>query len=138
MKKWIMPIAVVAISILAVNVATPICLADGSRIEIEGKLEGENNHRIYRLGDLHKGDEVKVAITNLRGDGNLIVYFSDRLLLNPFTANKKIFSFPGDATFEAPEDGNYYLQVGCTSGETVIYKGYATIENRNNTKGGGK
>lgn len=117
-----------------------ICLADQKRIEIGDKLKntgaGLGYGDQYIIGKLHKGDKVKVVITNLRGDGNLLVYFSNSLLLTPLTADKTTFSFPGDTTFVAPEDGNYYLVFYCVSGEKVIFKGYVTSNNRSNTIGG--
>ena len=136
-----MPIGlIVVICILTASVAMPICLAAHDRIEIGNKLEnrgaGLGYGDLYTIGELYKGDKVKVVITNLRGDGDLLVYFSKSLLLNPLTADETTFSFPGDATFIAPEDGNYYLVFYCISGEKVIFKGYATANNRSNTKGG--
>ena len=78
MKKWIMPIAVVAICILATSVAMPICLADQNRIEIDGVLDEvssedilPNTYDLYNLGNLHKGNEVRVVMTELRGSGDL-------------------------------------------------------------------
>ena len=73
MKKWIMPIGlIVVICILAMNMAMPICLADQNRTKIEGRL-AVNDEWIYDydLGELCKGDEIKVAITDMSGDGNI-------------------------------------------------------------------
>ena len=82
MKKWIMPIAVVAICILAASVAMPICLADQNRIEIEGKLEvGVNQNPLtadeYNIGELHKGDKIKVVMSDMRGDGDIKVLLAN-------------------------------------------------------------
>ena len=82
MKKWMMPIGlIVAICILTASVATPICLADQNRIEIEGKLDQSSSDVIppnvydhYELGNLYEGDRAKVVMTSLRGDGNVAVH----------------------------------------------------------------
>ena len=55
----------------------PICLADQHRIEIEGVLKTEDGSPVdidyHELGELHKGDEIKVVISNIRGDGDILV-----------------------------------------------------------------
>ena len=78
MKKWIMPIAVVAICILAASVAMPICLADQHRIEIEGKLVVDKHRNslgidTYKIGELHEGDKIKVVISHMREGGDIKV-----------------------------------------------------------------
>ena len=121
----------------------PICLADQNRIEIGGKLKHRGSDVgygyfyafRYTLGELHEGDEVKVVITDLRGDGDLLVYFSNLLLPNPLTSDKTTFSFPSDATFVVPEDGNYSLVFHCIFGEKTIFKGYANVIANNRIEG---
>ena len=133
MKKWIIPIAVLVVCVLAGTLAMPISLAAHNTIKVSGKLLGEVGYTDrYVIGRLHAGDKVKVVITDLRGDGDLVVYFSNSLLLNPFTADNARFSFPGDVTFSASDDGdNYYLMFWCKpfshhgeNPKTVIYRGY--------------
>ena len=133
MKKWIIPIAVLVICVLVGYLAMPISLADQKRIEILGRLEGrESCHDMYMIGQLHKGDKVKVVITDLRGDGDLVVYFSNSRILNPRTANKAKFILPNDVRFSVSEDGNnYYLMFWCKpfasaneNPKTIIYRGY--------------
>jgi hypothetical protein len=73
MKKWMMPIGlIVVICILTASVAMPICLADQNRIEIEGRLP-QSSQDIYKVGQLQKGDEIKVVITDIRGNGDLVL-----------------------------------------------------------------
>jgi hypothetical protein len=79
MKKWIMPIGlIVVICILVMNVAMPICLANENKIEIGGVLDKvssdvlfPNTFDYYSLGYLHKGDEIRVVMTELRGSGDV-------------------------------------------------------------------
>jgi len=81
MKKWMMPIGlIVAICILAASVAMPICLADQNRIEIEGEvnfIENASTVDEYKKGQLQKGDEIKVVVSDMRGDGNLKVLLAN-------------------------------------------------------------
>jgi hypothetical protein len=103
MKKWMMPIGlIVVICILAASVAMPICLADQNRIEIEGRLieaDGTYISTLYEIGELGKGDEIKVVITDIRGNGDLFVSLTKdpqlvrmTQILDSFTYHLKMLS----------------------------------------------
>ena len=83
MKKWMMPIGlIVVICILTASVAMPICLAAHDRIEIEGKLNVDENKNPlnvdeYKIGELYKGDKIKVVMSRMRGDGNIKVLLAN-------------------------------------------------------------
>lgn len=71
MKNLLMSIGlIVAVGALIMNMAMPISLADSNIIEIEGKLSTRENVSscAWKIGELHKGDEIKVVITKMSGD----------------------------------------------------------------------
>ena len=77
MKRWMIPIALLAICVLVGNLVMPISLADQNRIEIEGRLNMNPDSGFpinvdeYKIGELQKGDKIKVVISDIRGDGNI-------------------------------------------------------------------
>ena len=69
---------------------------------------------------MHKGDEVKVVVTELSGDGKFQVYFGNLEHPHLFKAS---FILPGEYTFILPEDGWYRLCMVCNPYENVFYQG---------------
>ena len=135
MKKWMMPIGlIVAICILTASVAMPICLADGNRIEIEGKNYRHEINR-YKMGELHRGEKVKIVITDLRGNAPLQAeLWGSRMGYAgmPSMEFSHLFDFPGEKIFTVQRDDAYDLRIspahvrgrGDPSHNFVIYKGY--------------
>ena len=123
MIKWT---RILGIIVLFAVVTISISLANPGRIEFEDKLSfvGESRDRLdqYTIGELHKGDTVKVVITDIRGNSPIVV----RVAQNVFSRQDWDCYFPGERTFTIPIDGAYYLYIIIPGREgiTVLYKGY--------------
>ena len=124
MRKGIRPVEAVVLCAILATLIIPMCLANPSRLELTGMVDREvNQFDIYNIGDLKKGDTVKVVITDLRGNGKLRVYFG----INPFLGDYVDFVFPREYTFTAPKDGFHHLWLYVEPNEkgfNVAYKGY--------------
>ena len=127
MKKWRRTIGIAVLCVLVVVLVLPVCLATDHWLSFEGAVKGEEVGQRWNIGELDKIDKTKVVITELYGNGRLDVYFGE--LARPHFV-KASFISPGEYTFIAPEDGQYYLHMECyphTEGAIVHYKGYADI-----------
>lgn len=125
MAKSIKPIGIIVLCVLALCIAMPLCMANPNRLEFSGRVtEDKIFGDTYSIGELHEGDKVKVVITDLRGNADLRVEFSD----NPAWVMYNEFTFPGEFTFVAWKDGTYRLWMHCRpheEGFSVAYRGYA-------------
>jgi len=77
MKNWTMLIgSIFLIGALTISITMPISLADQNKIEIGGELP--YNQAVgtptyvneYKIGQLQKGDEIKVVMYGMKGEGN--------------------------------------------------------------------
>ena len=83
------------------------------------------------MGDLHKGEGVRVVITELHGNAGLAVQLTR---VNPHDARETLegithnFTSPAGYRFAVPTDGRYILVVDSTTplnkGTDVYYEGY--------------
>jgi hypothetical protein len=132
MEKWKRLLGIVVICMLVAGVGIPISLANPDRIEFEGKLPagfhvipGIDFQR-YRVGELHKGDTIKVVMTDIRGNTPVTVHVGQSVRVS---IEGLEYYFPGEKTFTLPTDGIYnvyiFIRPPIQKGDTVLYKGYA-------------
>ena len=133
MKKWRKTIGIAALCLLAIILVLPFCSATHKLVLKGSVIDG--NWDEYEIGELHKGDEVKVVITKLHGDANNLVVELTRV--NPYDTSvslgwwdKYTFTSPGSFRFTVQEDGYYILVLDNTyprkKETTVYYEGYVT------------
>ena len=127
--------------LLIVSVALPnICLANPQKFE--GKVTGEGGYSFRdiaesTIGDLHKGDRVKIVITDLETNSGLSVgleFTLAAIVHNPSlmfaSSPKAVFYFPGEKEIIIPTNAEYYCLTECTGHENwdyAMYRGYLEV-----------
>ena len=127
MRKWISLLEIIVLCILVAGVTVPISLASPNKLEFEGKILGDHvNFRNYLIGELHRGDTVRVVITDIRGNSSVRAGVGQTV----FSTGGWDCYFPSERTFTIPTDGTYSVYIiapfvrPTEERVHVFYKGY--------------
>jgi hypothetical protein len=82
-------------------------LADQSKIEIEGRLgiyptHAPANVLEYKIGELCKGDKIKVLLSDMRGEGNIKILLADTPISNQESCVNTLYGLSVAVVTNAP------------------------------------
>jgi hypothetical protein len=105
MKKRMKIFGVIVLYALMISIIVSVYLVNPSKVEFEGDLDVPHHSlELVEIGELQKGDKVKIVITDLRGTSGCVIHFDCHLGLRS-TGLMVEFSFLGEKNLQPQKMG---------------------------------